>query len=54
MDRAVEFFSLPESIRKQQITRIMKESLAGFNHSVTAKNYIDLYERMLHRPFINP
>ncbi|MFZ5563303.1 MAG: glycogen synthase [Thermodesulfobacteriota bacterium] len=54
MDRAVEFFTLPMEVRKQQITRIMKESLAAFNNSVTARHYIDLYEQMLHRPFINP
>jgi len=32
----------------------MKESLASFNHSVTAKIYTDLFEKMLNRPFINP
>ena len=54
MDRAVDFFNLPPETREAQIARIMKESLAAFNHSVTARHYIDLYERMLHRPFINP
>jgi len=54
IDRAIEFFSLPQKIRECQIGRIMTESLASFNHSVTAKHYIDLYEKMLNRPFINP
>ena len=54
MDRAVDFFTLPVEVRQKHITRIMKDSLAQFNHSVTARNYIDLYEQMLHRPFINP
>ena len=54
IDRAIDFFTLPRKIRERQITRIMTESLASFNHSVTAKHYIDLYEKMLNRPFINP
>ncbi len=54
IDRAIDFFSLPQKARERQIGRIMTESLAAFNHSVTAKQYIDLYEKMLNRPFINP
>jgi len=31
----------------------MAESAETFNHSVTARHYIDLYEKMLRRPLIN-
>ena len=31
----------------------MTESAATFNHSVTARHYIDLYEKMLERPLVN-
>ncbi len=53
IDSAIAFHSLPSPDREKQISRIMKESLASFNHSVTAKRYIDLYEKMLNRPFIS-
>jgi len=53
IDQAMIFYSLPQSIKEKQIKRIMKESLAAFNHDVTAKKYIDLYERMLQRPLVN-
>ncbi len=52
IDQAMAFFSRPEAERHQQIERIMLESRATFNHDVTARHYIDLYERMLHRPLI--
>lgn len=46
---------LPPLIRrKRQINRIMLQSAATFNHQVTAQHYIDLYEKMLRRPLINP
>lgn len=54
IDQAVQFYMLPPSEKEKQISRIMKESLASFNHSVTAKIYTDLFEKMLNRPFINP
>lgn len=54
MDEAIRFFLLPAKVKEKQIARIMTESRASFNHSVTAKHYIDLYEKMLNRPFINP
>lgn len=52
IDQAMEFYHLPEEIKNPQIQRIMNESVASFNHSVTAKQYIDLYEKMLQRPLI--
>jgi len=54
IDQAMHFFNLPQEVKNNQISRIMSESIAAFNHSVTANHYIELYEKMLHRPFINP
>lgn len=51
--QAMDFYSLPEAVRRRQIERIMKESSASFNHANTARHYIDLYEKMLERPLIN-
>jgi starch synthase/alpha-amylase len=36
-----------------QVERIMQQSAASFNHANTARQYIDLYEKMLERPLIN-
>jgi starch synthase/alpha-amylase len=52
VDQAMEFDALPGKVKNKQIRRIMEESAAMFNHEVTARKYIDLYEKMLHRPLI--
>ncbi len=52
IDQAMNFYDLQQPVKENQIRRIMEESLASFNHDVTAKKYIDLYERMLQRPLI--
>jgi starch synthase len=49
---AMSFYDLPQKIKKQQIERIMTQSAATFNHAVTARKYIDLYEKMLKRPLV--
>ncbi len=54
MDRAMDFYRLPADVKAAQIARIMTESASIFNHTVTAKKYVDLYERMLNRPLVNP
>ena len=54
IDQAMRFYMLPPNQRKRQIHRIMQQSALTFNHQVTAKHYIDLYERMLHRTLIQP
>ena len=54
IEQAMVFFNLPEEIKQGQIERIMKQSAATFNHSVTARHYIALYEKMLQRPLIKP
>jgi len=52
IDQAMAFYNLPQSVKQRQVERIMKQSLETFNHPVTAKQYIDLYEKMLERPLI--
>lgn len=52
IDQALQFHLLPEQIKNRQIERIMEENIEKFNHSVTARKYIDFYENMLQRPLI--
>jgi glycogen synthase len=52
IDEAMRFHHLPAEVRHQQITRIMRESKARFNHEKTAEAYFDIYEKMLHRPIV--
>lgn len=47
IDQAMQFYARPREVRAAQIGRIMRESKALFNHEVTARQYIDLYEKML-------
>jgi starch synthase/alpha-amylase len=51
--QAIVFFNRPEEQRRGQIERIMQQSAASFNHANTARQYIDLYEKMLERPLID-
>ncbi|MEA3279067.1 MAG: glycogen synthase, partial [Thermodesulfobacteriota bacterium] len=53
IEQAMDFYKLPREIKEPQIKRIMNQSLATFNHAVTAGRYIKLYEKMLRRPLIN-
>ena len=52
IQEAMEFYKLPGETKASQIERIMTESAATFNHDVTARQYIELYEKMLQRPLI--
>jgi starch synthase/alpha-amylase len=52
VQQAMEFYNLPAAQRRSHTARIMTESKAAFNHGVTARAYIELYERMLQRPLI--
>ncbi len=54
IDQAMAFFARPERERARQIGRIMRESRATFTHDVTARHYMDLYEKMLQRPLFVP
>ncbi len=49
IDQAMQFYMLPNTEKKQQIYRTMKQSSTFFNHAITARQYIDLYEKMLQR-----
>ncbi len=52
INQAMQFYSMPEEVKEQQLSRIMKEGRERFNLEETAKNYIRLYEKMLHRPLV--
>ena len=52
MDRAMDFFHAPADVREREISRVMTESLARFNHEACAREYIKLYEQMLDRPLV--
>lgn len=51
--QAMNFYNMPFKTKEKNIKRIMKQSLESFNHPVTARKYIALYEKMLQRPLIN-
>jgi starch synthase/alpha-amylase len=53
MEQALSFHALPLEVKAREVSRIMKESAEGFTHAVTARQYIDLYERMLNRPLVH-
>ena len=50
--QAMVFYNLPPNVKEKQIRRIMTESRATFTHANTARQYIELYEKMLKRPLI--
>ena len=52
MDQAMAFYRQPADVKDREVTRIMSESLARFNHEACAREYIELYERMLHRDLV--
>jgi ADP-glucose type glycogen/starch synthase len=52
IDQAMAFFRAPAAVRHREIARVMTESAQRFHHAVTARAYIELYERMLHRPLV--
>ena len=54
VSQAMAFHDLPPAVRARETRRVMKESAEGFNHSVTARRYMDLYETMLDRPLVVP
>ena len=53
IERAMDFYRLPAEVKAAQIGRIMRESAERFTHANTAREYIDIYERMLERPLID-
>ncbi|MBT8338671.1 MAG: glycosyltransferase, partial [Desulfatitalea sp.] len=52
IDSAMAFYALPETIKTKQIRRIMHNAMETFTHAVNARQYIELYEKMLERPLI--
>ena len=52
IEKAMDFYNLPETKKAEQISRIMIESAAAFTHANTARQYIELYEKMLKRPLV--
>jgi len=52
IDRAMEFHKLPSNVKRSQVTRVMTEAARDFAFDVSAKQYFDLYERMLARPLL--
>ena len=53
IEQAMEFYNLAASVKKQQIERVMRQSAAEFNPGAAARRYMDIYEKMLHRPLIH-
>ena len=53
IDQAMVFYNLAASVKKRHIERVMRHSAVEFNPSATAKRYMDIYEKMLHRPLIH-
>jgi starch synthase/alpha-amylase len=52
IDQAMAFYHEPADVRRRETARIMRESMSRFNHAVTARHYIDIYENMLKRPLV--
>jgi starch synthase/alpha-amylase len=52
INQAMSFYNLPDRTKAKQIKRVMTESAAQFTHAATARQYIELYEKMLKRPLI--
>lgn len=52
MDQAMAFWSRPPEVREMEVGRIMTESIKRFNHEACARQYIELYEKMLHRHLV--
>ena len=52
IDQAMEFHSRPAEVREEVVARVMREAKRRFNHDVTAKHYIEIYEKMLDRPLL--
>lgn len=53
IDQAMLFHRLPAEVKNRQISRIMREAKATFNHANTAQSYIAIYEKMLERPLVD-
>lgn len=52
IDKAMEFYGLPDELRHAQIRRVMIESAKEFSHEEVARRYIAIYEEMLKHPLV--
>jgi starch synthase len=52
IDQAMDFFRRPAAVKAKQVSRIMRSGLDVFTHEYNARQYIELYEKMLERPLI--
>jgi starch synthase/alpha-amylase len=52
IEQAMQFYNLPLDQKSKHIKRIMQESSQVFTHDNTARQYIELYEKMLQRPLV--
>jgi starch synthase/alpha-amylase len=52
IEQAMQFYNLPAAKKSKQTKRIMQESSQTFTHDNTARQYIELYEKMLQRPLV--
>ncbi len=53
IEQAMNFYRQPAAHKEAQISRIMREGTARFTHANTAREYINIYERMLERPLVD-
>jgi len=52
IEEAMKFYALPARSRARQIKRVMTECAKTFTYEQSARQYIDLYEKMLQRPLV--
>ena len=52
VDEAMRFYALPDETRERVVGNVMRSAKRRFNHDVTARHYIDIYESMLARPLL--
>ncbi len=52
ISEAMAFYRLEPAVRERHVARIMREAADAFTYANTARQYIELYERMLQRPLI--
>ncbi len=53
IDEAMAFARLPLETRASHLRRIMRDGHERFAHAVMAKQYLNIYERMLQRPIVD-
>ena len=53
IQQGMAFYNLAQDVKAKQIERIMSESTVTYTHANTARQYIELYEKMLKRPLIS-